>query len=157
MGKLILTRSRDPFPSLSPFQIVIDGRPLASVGRGRTAVIDLPDGHHEVIARCDWCRSNPLEIEVGPQGNNHAEVGSVVVWWYSLLVLFCWCGHIGWQNIILGLLFLVLFLAPFIILAALFYLRKITASEAAARRGMRIPHPDALPAIRLSPEVFGKS
>jgi hypothetical protein len=157
MGKLILTRSCQHVAGLRLFQIVIDGQRLASISRGQTTVIELPVGHHEVMARMDWCRTNPLGIEVGLQANHHAEVGSIVGWWYWLLIFTSWIAVIYWHNIIVGLVCIVLCSAPSTLLRHRFlYLRTITASEAAARRGTAVPHPDALPPIRLTRDLFGK-
>ncbi len=157
MGKLILTRSRHLATRLWVFQIVIDGRPTASISAGQTAVIDLPAGHHDVVARVDWWRSRPLRIKVIPRGKNYAEVGSAITPWYWLLTFASGVAWAHWHNTILSFALLLICLAPLILFRDhIVYLTTITASEAAARRGMRIPHPDALPAIRLSPELFGK-
>jgi hypothetical protein len=155
MGKLILTRPRQPIASFWPFQIVIDGWRLVSIGNGRTAVIELAAGHHEVLARMDLCRSNPLGIDVGLGAIHHAEVGSSMSWWHSLLIFTSWFTFVYWNNIILGLVFFVLCFAPSILLRRRFlYLKTITASEVAARRATVVPHPDALPPIRLTDDVF---
>jgi hypothetical protein len=155
MGKLILTRSRQPITSLSLYHIVIDGRRLASINNGQTAVIELSAGHHEVIAWIDWCRSNPLGIEVDSQGTNYAEVGATIGWWYWLLIFTSWFAFVYWRSPILGFVSFVLCLAPATLLRHRFlYLRTITASQAAARRGTTVPHPDALPAIRLTHDLF---
>ena len=155
MGKLIVTRSRQPVTSLWLYQIMIDGQQLATISHGQTALIELPAGHHEVVARSGWCRSKPLEIEVGPQGNHYAEVGSIMSWWY-LLFIFSSCLAISYlHNAILFLALFMLCVAPAVVLLHRFlYLRTITASEAAVRRGSAIPHPDALPAIRLTHDLL---
>lgn len=108
MGKLILTRSRQPIAILCLFQIVIDGRRLASINHGQTAVIELSAGHHEVMAWIDWCRSNPLGIEVDSQGTNYVEVGATMGWWYWLLIFTSWFASAYWHSPILGFVSFVL-------------------------------------------------
>ena len=155
MGKLILTRARGFYASLEHFQIVVDGQRLASIKNGYTAVIELPAGHHEVIARSGWGRSNPLGIEVGLEGIQYAEVGTNMAGWDFLFVVPAWFAVVYWPFP--GLVLVAICEAASLLLRHRYlYLRTITASEAAARRGTAVPHPDALPAVRLSPDLFGK-
>jgi hypothetical protein len=157
MGKLIVTRALQPLGSFRLFRIVIDGQRLASITNGQSTVLELPAGRHKVVARVDWHGSSkPLAIDVAPQGSTHVKVGTAVGWWHWLWIT-AWFALFYWQNVVLLLLFVGLSLAPVTPLRNRFlYIRTITAAEAAALRGRSVPHPDALPSIRLTYDLFTK-
>jgi hypothetical protein len=121
--------------------------------------IELPAGHHELVARIDWCRSLPLVVEVGPHEPCYVEVGSILKrWHYALGVAFyAFLGfYIGFipSFVTMGVVSLV----PVTLLSQRYlYVRSITASERAARLGPPIPHPDALPPVRLPHDLFNNS
>lgn len=156
MGRLILSRSRHSSDSLRRFHVMLDGQRFASIDIGQSLVFDLPPGHHELLARIDWCRSNPLKIEVCPQRTEYVEVGSKFGLWYCVLFLVIYfLASFFWHGITLWLVLGVLCLAPLILWRrCCLYLRTVPASERASKTGSAIPHPDALPPIRLPHDLF---
>ena len=135
---------------------MLDGQGLASIDIGQTLVFDLAPGHHELLARIDWCRSNPLKIEVGSEGTDYVEVGSNFGMWYCVLFFAAYfLASFYWHGITLLLVLGVLCLAPLILWRHHYlYLRTIPASERASKTGSAIRHPDALPPIRLPHDQF---
>jgi hypothetical protein len=87
MATLILTRPRQYVDMLRRYTIIVDGHRRATIRRGQTISLDLPPGRHQVVAKIDWCRSNPVEIEVGPEGRHFLEVGSNLTGWRILNAL----------------------------------------------------------------------
>ena len=156
MGRLIFSRSRHSSDPLWRFHVMIDGQRFASIDSGQTLVMELPPGHHEVMARIDWCRSNRLEIEVGPQGTDFLEVGSNIgMWYYLLFAVAFFLASFYWHGIILWLVLGGVLSAPRILWRNRYlYLRTVPASERASKTGSAIPHPDALPPIRLPHDLF---
>lgn len=76
MAKLIVARPRQYVDMLRRYKILVDGERAATIRRGETVELELPPGRHEITARIDWGRSNPVAIQAG-EGESHClEVGS---------------------------------------------------------------------------------
>jgi hypothetical protein len=78
MARLIVTRPRPSFEKLRPYRILIDGQVATSIGGGDEVEIALPPGRHRITARVGVLRSQPLEIEAGPEEAHHLLVRSHV-------------------------------------------------------------------------------
>jgi hypothetical protein len=159
MATLIISRPNWTFDGFRTYLILIDGALSQAISSGQTVRIELPPGHHDVVARVDWCRCKPLGIEMDPDGERYVRIGSVIKWWYFLFIpLFALASP--YLHPVLSALILVLWCCGPELLCPRRYLnlREEDASEVAARRGDLVPHPDALPPIRLSesPLFFGQ-
>jgi hypothetical protein len=100
MAKLVVTRPRESVEGLRrPYQILVNGRPAASIGAGGSVDVPLPPGRHQVRARMGFIGSQPVEIETGAEGVYHLKVGS---------------NPAGWRR--WGLGFILPIMAPFAIL-----------------------------------------
>lgn len=49
---------------LRAYDVLVDGEPVAKIRNGKEIAIAVTPGHHTVELVIDWCRSNPIEIEV---------------------------------------------------------------------------------------------
>ena len=87
MGKLFVFRPSWHADGLRTYQILIDGVLTESINGGQTVRIDLPPGHHDVVAAVDWCRSRPLGVEIAQDEDRHVRVGTLIGWWYFLLIV----------------------------------------------------------------------
>ena len=158
-ARLILSRTKHSSDPLRCYQVLVDGQRSESLLVGETVGIELPAGHHELVARIDWCRSQPLVVEVGPREPCYVEVGSILKWWHYALGMAFYaflCFYVGYipSLVAMGVVWLV----PVTLLSQRYlYVRSITASERAARLGPPIPHPDALPRMRLPRDLFSDS
>jgi hypothetical protein len=93
MATLIIRRDRQYADFVRSYEILIDGVREASIRAGEKIAIDIKPGPHEIAAAIDWCRSNPLELNVKPGGHHVLRVGSNVVGSRLLLAAFyisCW-------------------------------------------------------------------
>ena len=65
MAKLLVTRPRlgGRWDIEARFDVLIDGNPSAAIGLGETIVIDLSPGPHQVSARFDLARSQPILVD----------------------------------------------------------------------------------------------
>jgi hypothetical protein len=87
MGTLSITRTSQYTNSHRRCSILVDGIHAADVSDGETARIQVDDGIHEVVAKLDWCRSKPLEVEVEPGGQVRLRTGCDVRGWKVCLAL----------------------------------------------------------------------
>jgi hypothetical protein len=89
MATLTLTRPRRFGDWRRAYDVLVDGQRAAEIECGETVEVDLAPGRHEVMAKMDRHRSNRVEIEVGPGGRCHFEVGSRWSGWQSVLFPAC--------------------------------------------------------------------
>jgi hypothetical protein len=93
MAKLIFTRGRQYADLLRSYEILIDGVKQASVRAGENVAIELQPGPHEITAAIDWCRSNPLQLDVQPDGHHVLHVGPKLSGprlWRGMLYISIW-------------------------------------------------------------------
>jgi hypothetical protein len=76
MAKLIITRPRRLVNRLRRYRILIDGQVAATIADRNKTELALAPGLHQITARLDILRTQPVEIEVGPEGVHHLRVGS---------------------------------------------------------------------------------
>ena len=75
MAKLILSRPRQ-FPDMHrPYEVVLDGDRVASIGGGMSLEVPLTPGLHQITARMGpLFQSRPLRLDVGTEGDYHFEI-----------------------------------------------------------------------------------
>ena len=62
---LVLTRPRAGIAGLRRVRVDIDGRVVARLWQGKSERLSVDPGHHVVRAGTDWCRSVPIEVNLG--------------------------------------------------------------------------------------------
>ena len=77
MAKLLVTRPRlgSLWDIEARFEVLIDGNPNAPIGLGETIAIDLSPGAHQVSARIDGARSQPVLVDVALEQTHRLAVG----------------------------------------------------------------------------------
>lgn len=102
MAKLTVTRVSDSLGVLARHRIVVDGEPVEKLSNGQTVQVDIRPGCHEVIVEMNGCKSNPILLEVEPEGVYHLEVGPRLRHrseLFSILWVTAWMGLIlFWQS-----------------------------------------------------------
>src|SRR5690349_11367180 len=48
---------------LRAYQICVDGTLAAEIRSGGSVTIEITPGHHEVVAKIDWCSSPPVDVD----------------------------------------------------------------------------------------------
>lgn len=57
------------------YRIFVDGTEAAKVANGKEVGIPVLPGEHVVVLKIDWCKSNPIQVEVQPGKVNTLECG----------------------------------------------------------------------------------
>src|SRR5437016_221349 len=80
------------------FKVLMDGVPVARLANGRSVMIPMSPGKHEIVATIDWCRSRPLRIMVRDGSEPCLRVRCTVPWWAILfpLLIFVYGFVPGW-------------------------------------------------------------
>jgi hypothetical protein len=86
MPPVRIRRTKQPADLLRNYRIYIDGVFVGHLGFGAELTVAVAPGHHTVVARIDWCRSNTVGIEVHEGMDCLLEVGSNLRGWRLLLV-----------------------------------------------------------------------
>ena len=68
MATVTFTRGHHYPDRLRAYKVLVDGEVVGRLRAGQTIEVDVQPGLHVVQARIDWCRSAPLEVNVGPRG-----------------------------------------------------------------------------------------
>lgn len=85
---IVLNRPKEWIAILRKYRIVVDGDPIARLGRGQTAIVPTPPGRHTIEARTDWLSSHALEVNL-VEGQHlviecRADSNPLAVWSYTL-------------------------------------------------------------------------
>jgi hypothetical protein len=75
MGVLKIGRSSQWVNRLRKIKILVDGTPAGAVAHGETLELSLPAGTHQVSAKLDWCRTDPLSVDIPRNGIVDLELG----------------------------------------------------------------------------------
>ena len=70
------------------YNIVLDGAVIGKVKRGESVELQASPGHHAIMLKIDWCRSNEVEFNVGLDEKIYFECGSSLTGWKVLLAIF---------------------------------------------------------------------
>jgi hypothetical protein len=54
------------------YKVLIDGKKVGTIGKGKRVSFDVPRGSHEVMLKIDWARSEPLRVDLAE--NEEAEL-----------------------------------------------------------------------------------
>lgn len=112
MAILTIQRPKTYVDLIRNYQIFVDGARVDEIAAGSALELALPPGHHEVFAKIDWCRSNPLEVELREDRECVLEVGP----------------NVGPFGVLRGLLYVTLFRSKYL------YLRKLSSGGDSTHR-----------------------
>ncbi len=76
MPRLIVRRAESRWHDrIRIYKVVVDGRTMARIGNGGTAIVKVEPGNHTVYMAIDWGRSKPLDVTVGSEQVIQLEYG----------------------------------------------------------------------------------
>lgn len=76
MSQIVVQRIESRWQDrMRDYRIVVNDREAVRVGNGSSAVFAVEPGRHTVHLALDWCRSRPLEVDVGPGQTVRLECG----------------------------------------------------------------------------------
>lgn len=87
MAQLTIRRASQFVGLLGGYPIQVDGETVARISDGQAVTIELQPGRREIIAKRFGVRSNPVQIDVVPEGQYRLELGSRLSGWVSLFIL----------------------------------------------------------------------
>ncbi len=62
MGKIIVNRVQGLNNRSRQIGIYVDGQKIGTIANGEIKTIEVPDGHHSIKARIDWCGSREVDF-----------------------------------------------------------------------------------------------
>ena len=74
-----LRRPRDAVARLRSYKVLLDGKQVARLRNGGSAVVHAEPGRHVLQARIDWASSPPLELELADAGSVTVECRSAAL------------------------------------------------------------------------------
>jgi hypothetical protein len=64
---IVLSRKRRARrDGLRSYLVVLDGKPVAMVSRGKTLELPIARGRHEIFLKISWCRGPSIEFDAQP-------------------------------------------------------------------------------------------
>jgi hypothetical protein len=64
MATIVVRRPRDAVARLRSYKVLLDGKQVARLRSGSSAVVEAEPGRHVIQARIDWTSSPPLELQL---------------------------------------------------------------------------------------------
>lgn len=90
MPKLIIKRNSEWANKMRSFHIYLNGRKLTEIKDKEVKAFDLPQGEYQLIAKIDWCGSQPLDFKISKDEVKRIEVHGFILSKYFLpTALFC--------------------------------------------------------------------
>jgi hypothetical protein len=89
-GKIEISRLPMYMARFRSYSVHLDGVRVGRIKEGETKTFSASPGVHKVWVKIDWVRSNPIQIDVLPNGTIHLLVGkshnSRLKYWGSLVI-----------------------------------------------------------------------
>ena len=80
-GHLTLTRKVDGTNYLRKLKIFVDDEIVCLISVGETVHLKLPEGPHQISVKIDWCKTEPITIEIDNARNTQLICGSTFNDW----------------------------------------------------------------------------
>lgn len=84
MAKLTITRVAELLGDRGRYLVRLDGEPVEEVRYGESVEVDIQPGPREVVVELNRYVTNPISIDVEPEGAYHLQVGSRVSGWIRM-------------------------------------------------------------------------
>ena len=81
MAVIRVTRTRHLVSMNHPFDIIIDGKKVCAIQRGKSADLTVRAGRREVLVKSSFVRSRPLVVDVVESGATNVEIGVKLNGW----------------------------------------------------------------------------
>jgi hypothetical protein len=73
---LTITRTTSYADRIRGYRVMLDGAKVASLKAGEATTLQTTPGHHSLVLKIDWCRSNCVEFDARSGENLSFECGS---------------------------------------------------------------------------------
>lgn len=78
MGKLTIKRTNQYANKLRKIQVFLDDEKFCAISNGEIKSFDIPDGQHTLFAKIDWCKTEPVNINIDSSREKIFELGSPI-------------------------------------------------------------------------------
>jgi hypothetical protein len=78
------------------YRVVLDGTEIGRIGNGGQKSIEVAAGHHQLMMKVDWCRSDIVSFEIGQDQTAQFQCGSSLRGWRLILTLYY--ATFGFRN-----------------------------------------------------------
>lgn len=96
---LIVRRKKDLWQDIArDYQVLVDGRCVASVGRGQEVRIAIAAGQHAVQMKIDWCTSAELTFDAAAGGEVALDCGGNANPLLAMLYVTIWKNKYLWLR-----------------------------------------------------------
>ena len=84
MPKLLIRRNSEWANKLRAFELFLNGRKIGEIKDRELLSFEIPEGNYELMARIDWCGSQPLKIEIAEGEVKRVEIKGFIFSRYFL-------------------------------------------------------------------------
>jgi hypothetical protein len=81
---------------LRDYRVLLDGTEIGRIGNGGQKSFEIAPGHHVLIIKVDWCRSNIVSFDLADGKSAQFKCGSSLRGWR--LVLTFYYATVGFRN-----------------------------------------------------------
>lgn len=85
-GHLTLIRKVDATNVARMFKVLVDGDITGRIAAGETTHIELSTGKHEVAVQVDWCKTDPVSVDIDGSRNTALVCGSTYNDWKCMFM-----------------------------------------------------------------------
>lgn len=64
MAKIIINRSSEYSNKLRSIGIYLNDKKIGDLSDGESKEFEIEEGKHQIRAKIDWCRSNPIDLKI---------------------------------------------------------------------------------------------
>jgi len=86
MPKLLIKRNSEWANKMRSFDLYLNGRKFAEIKDKQVLSFEIPEGKYQLMAKIDWCGSQPLDIEISEGEIKRIEVKGFIFSKYLLPV-----------------------------------------------------------------------
>ncbi|MCB7479866.1 hypothetical protein [Christiangramia sediminis] len=86
MPKLLVKRNSEWANKMRSFDLYLNGRKFAEIKDKQVLSFEIPEGKYQLMAKIDWCGSQPLDIEISEGEIKRIEVKGFIFSKYLLPV-----------------------------------------------------------------------
>lgn len=99
MAKIIIKRKKALWQDRArQYNILVDGREVASVASGAAVEIEVEPGKHVVQMKIDWCNSQKFDVDVGAEQTVTLECGPNASPFLALFYITLWKDKYIWLR-----------------------------------------------------------
>jgi len=84
MPKLIIKRDSEWANKMRSFELYLNGKKFAEIEDKKVLSFEIPEGKYQLIAKIDWCGSEPLNIQITEGETKRVEVKGFIFSKYFL-------------------------------------------------------------------------